>query len=628
MGYRKVYYNEMWEIIDNIAALTHEWIEDKDAISASVENLKNSSYIKGDGADNIIAYMEDIHGLVLQLINDLFFDLLERTETYRGKYQSEVDGGQSDYNKIYTTMVRDELEHGGEVSRNIDSMLNLNSEIKWEVNRARSMVQDLVWLDYPSYTDSIEEALNYAKEIATNLNDKIESYEQGQAEIFDDFDTLLNEIRSIICYQLSVTRVPMASYVKNQWQTMCDAHKLSVAATSIENDIADLEDDYKESLKNTFNREELLKQEREDEVKWIRWVATGVCIVASVAVTIACPAAGPIMLGVVGAATKTVSGITNELCDQYVETGFENGVDWSELGKVAVVSAGTGFVGGYLGGVIGGGSTAQTFIKKAGQEVGKNLIESGVESGISTAWDIGEGLINGEVDDIHDVVDIVSDELKDLGENAVGDVITGIVGTAFDDVIEWGDDKIFKDIKDGIGKDIGKATYSTVTDVVGDAFKNVPADIGKEVYNVIVRDEEFNINDVTDNFKENFSAEKLVENGLGGFVKNIAKESFVDSDKKFSDQMKNEAGKDGKVDMVQFEDGTTVLKKDYDAAREMAKDATILDREIGSKRNKNAREILGVRTTQGATDIKVDPDKITKADYKGKSKIDKYDISK
>lgn len=627
MGY-KVYYDEIWEIIDNIKKLNNEWCDDFDRVDGCVEALKTSKYLKGEGAENIKLYMEEVHSLIVGQIFNLFTLLEKGLETYRGGYQANIDGGDgSDYGIRYTTMVQDEIECDGEVSRNLEKMLDLNSSIRWEVNSVRNSINDLLWLAYPSYTDQIEEALYNAKSIAETLNDKIHNYESEQAGCFGDVDTLVEELKNIIHYQCSINRVPIASYVKNQWSTMCNYEKLKTSSESIINQINSLEEAYQESIANTFDRQTLIdKEEREKKAKAIKWAVTGLCVIASVVVTVATAgAAAPLVVGVVGAATAAVQTGTDLVLDEYVEKGNLKEMDWANFGKEVVISAAVGFAAGYAGASIGAGSTAKTFIKKAGQEIGENLIESGTESVISAVWDIGEGMLNGEVDEIQDVVDIAFNELKDFGENAVGDVITGIVGTALDDVIDLGEDKIFKDLKDGFGKDAGKAAYSTVTDIVKDAFEDVPGDIGKEAYNVVVRDEEFDIKEVTDNFKEKFSAENLAEEGFEKFTKNLAKETAAD-DKKLKNQLKNEAGKDGKVTMVQFEDGTTVLKKDYDAAKEMSKDATVLDREIGAKRNKNTREILGVRTTQGATEIEVDYDKISKADYKGKSKIKKYNI--
>lgn len=621
MGY-KVYYDEMWEIIDNIKKLKDDWSDDFEAIRKSVEDLKSSSYIKGAGSDNIKLYMNEIHSNLIDRIEILLSLLYGSVEIYRGGYQADIDGGDgSDYGIRYTTMVEDELEYGGEVSRNIDNLIGLNSSIKWEVNSVRNSISDLVWLGEPTYADLIEGSLNLAKNIASNLNDSILVYEGSQTDSLNSVQTAIEELRNIINYQLGVSRVPMASYAQNSWASMCNYERLQTATESIVNTLnsTDFQDAYDKSIASTFDRQALIdKEEREKKAKAIKWAVTGLCVVASVAATVlTAGAAAPLVLGVVGAATAAVSTGTDILLDEYVEKGNLKEVNWVEFGAKVTISAAVGFATGYASGAIGGSSSAIN--KTIGKKIGTNLISGYAESGIEfvgdTLYDVGEKVITGKTDEIGESI---LENLDELGEKVVVDTIGGVIGTAADELVDIGGKKIFKNVKDGLKKDIGKAAYKTIGESMIGTVDNGLSAIVKEARDSKINNEDFSFEDVGKSVKEDFIND-VVTGGM-----NNAADVYIDNNlanKKFENTMKNEAGYDKKLDVVEFENGTTVLKKDYDAAIKATSQK--------GYEGKSARELLGVKTMEGATEKVVDLNKsdIKKARYQGKSETTKIKVT-
>ena len=176
MGY-KVNYDEMWELIDIIQSNTWKWFEQLQVVSEKYTALNDSNLFKGNGATSINAYLNDIHGTILQQFYRLLELLAKGSNCYRYGYQDQIDGGDSSKTGVlHTTMVQDEIEEGGEVCRNIMSMIDLNSYIKTESDSIRRSIQDILGLAALVYPDKIEDALDGAKRKATNLHNSIVNY--------------------------------------------------------------------------------------------------------------------------------------------------------------------------------------------------------------------------------------------------------------------------------------------------------------------------------------------------------------------------------------------------------------------------------------------------------------------
>lgn len=652
MGY-KVYYDEMWEIIDKIRATNGKWNEQIANVTEKCEALTDSSVFKGAGANSINTYLKEVHGTLLGQIAVLLYELESRVHTYRYGYQSSVDGGDGSATGVrHTTIVEDEIEDGGEVCRKVNDMISLNDSLRNDVNSVRRSIQDLISLAYPTSADRLEEGLYEAKKVATDLNLKVLNYENEQRSCFDAVDSLISELKSIVDTQLSDHRVPVASYKSGAITQMCNYESLVLASEKVIKDINDLEDTYSQALELTFDRGELLeaeRAEREKTGKILKWVVVGVCLVASVAVTVATAgAATPLVLGIAGAATGAVSAGANNVIDQYVEKGDLRGnFEWSDFGKDVLIGGAVGFATGYVGGAISAGSTAgQTFGQKVINNFATEVVGEVTEHTLSATWDVTEGVITGKITDIQGVITEIESEQRELLGDVVKDGIGCIVGTALDGAIEFGDDKLFDKAKDGVGKTIGKVAYTTVTDVTKGVSEDILTSFTDEVVDSVVDTQRgFEWANVQESFEEAVSGQNIVEKTLNSWAEQGQEEiedklienykwddqdhKFVkeyDEDRKFKAEMKRKADENDKVTMIQFEDGTIVTKEDYETAKANIKTYTELDKEVGYKRNKNIREVLGVKTTQGATEIKVDYDQLKKADYKGKAKVDKYEI--
>ena len=131
---------------------------------------------------------------------------------------------------------------------------------------------------------------------------------------------------------------------------------------------------------NEQARIEILQKEYEDRkntANVINWVVTGLCIVGSVALTVAtCGGAAPLTVALTAGAISAGGGVimagTQSITSQWVETGDLSKTNWLDVGKCSLLGGATGFVTGFVGAGAGGFITS----KLAGATITAPLVNS------------------------------------------------------------------------------------------------------------------------------------------------------------------------------------------------------------------------------------------------------------
>ena len=105
-------------------------------------------------------------------------------------------------------------------------------------------------------------------------------------------------------------------------------------------------------------------EERQQTATIINWVVTGLCIVGSIAITVAtCGAASPLAVALTVGAVSAGSGVimagTQSITSQWVETGDLSKTDWLDVGKCSLIAGVTGFVTGFVSAGVGGVVTSK-----------------------------------------------------------------------------------------------------------------------------------------------------------------------------------------------------------------------------------------------------------------------------
>lgn len=439
MAYKKVYYKELWDRSNSIQKACASWSQSTEAFNGKVKDLMQNDGFKGKGADEIKAYFSDIHKVLPQLIGSLSSTLALLAIDYYGYYKIKVDKGSGKgSSEWYTTFKADELKPNGTVDNRFKEYMKIADFIRDEANRISRSVNDLAYLPQIKDDDIINK-LKRAAKYATEVNGKIESYEAGLISKLNSAKDLLAQINSIINYQLSDNRIPVAKYQSGSIGMMCDPEKLNASLEQCKKISDDIQaSDYFEEASNlVINHDSIIADiqhlEETESRQWIKWVAAGVTIVGGIALTVVTAgAAGPVVAVAVGAVVGAGGAAINSFADNYVENGsFTEGMDWEKFGKDVLIGGVTGAVTGYFGYANQIGSA----IKQPVTAIAKSALQSGIkiaaENGTAFAYDIGYAVIAKKPVDWNEIGKDQWDRFKKGAENVVSDAITSGIDTKF-----------------------------------------------------------------------------------------------------------------------------------------------------------------------------------------------------
>lgn len=216
------------------------------------------------------------------------------------------------------------------------------------------------------------------------------------------------------------------------------------------------------------------KQFRQTVANIAKFAVFALCAVATAAVIVGTGgAATPLVLGGVAALTSVATTATNSLADEYAEKGNFDDMDWKEFGKDITVAGVTGFITGWAGGTITEGLKGVSLVK-SGLESTHFLSRAATNACINAISDTTVGIGTRGVSNFADVMmsndlstniktignlgiygigtitnmsalksmalqddnaaRIINDsfDIKKIGKDAVGGVITGSVDEIFD----------------------------------------------------------------------------------------------------------------------------------------------------------------------------------------------------
>lgn len=674
MGY-VISYDELYSIEQEASSKCNEWMDALQGLPEIVQSLKETDDIKGELADSIKHYLDEIHLVILSGIGAV----IERYKTgfflYRDGYREKVDGG------LHTYINEEELVNIKNYYTNIYCTIGGADGINDQIGSILSSISDLIELNSPpisSVEASIEKIINHCNELDKSITEYEDAHKNSD---FADIDNTISSLISLIDNQMGSKRVSVRNYQPGLVTAMTDWNMLADSMQEIQNYLTSNES----CLVEAMAREEQMLADLKEERQWAKWLAAGICVIGSVAlIVVTAGGATPLVCAAVGAGAGLVSAAANNFADNYVEKGdFVEGMDWTKFGKDCVIGAATGAITGLLGSTAVG-SAIKKPVEKATLNIAKGVLKSGSEGLISFAFDVGDAIISGksfnEVTNI--AVDSVENMSKDILLDMAADAASGAVGGMFDshyvdknfgqslfsETMEnlaekeakmgtsifwhWGsgmvEGKNGVEILNNIERDMREGFQGFVKDEVETAFSSafdtiIDDNLGKSdsfagklgntaaktVNNTLFSTGSTFASGLTEQAMkgESFDARKFWEEDLSGgievaktAVNTIGKETVdeIYRDKKFENTLvKHDYDNDGKVEVVTFKnfDGYSVLKEDYDAAKKVAGG-------VGYE-GKRAQDILGIPRNISLSDDNVEMHKykissLEKPNYSGK----------
>lgn len=455
MAYR-VDYSALDACLSSINSQVNTWSQQLQAVSAAVKTLESSGEIAGDGADSLRAYLGSAHDVILLSLSQLISMHMQNFLLYKYDYQSNIDTGLNtviDESELYR--IRMELQMQNRAAISIDEA----------VSYTLGTVSDIVSVSWKRVygVDSAHTGLaNYI----TDLDERILALESSHcAADFAETETLLRSTQAAVNELSQRSRSPDGSHFSGtplKAETMSaliaanvQVEERSQAQAAALNAAIDNEGDRIRRMQEEAARQEAERAEREKKMKWVKWGVTGLCIVGSVAaIALTGGAATPLVVGGISAISGAAIAGTNNLADQYVETGDLSKTDWSSFGKDVLVGGVTGFVTGYAGAAVSGAVTSGL----SNTALGSSLLNSsnaltriGTGAVIGSTSQVGSGIVSrgagavatGLIEGDLNAEDVLG-EMFD-GKRIVTDAITGGASGGFVEYKQYKADMSVKD---------------------------------------------------------------------------------------------------------------------------------------------------------------------------------------
>lgn len=648
MAYKKIYYDDIWDITSNSSKKCDKWLETFSDINKSIEAFNNTCEFKGQAADNMKDYMMQVHGMLIPIIASILQAYTAKARSYYIGYKNTVDSGDgSDFGLRYTTIVFDEVSNEGSIKKAIESIKSMASQVSCDANSVKNRISHLVGISaYPKSTE-LTSALDEALKKALSVHKKAESFESSRADDFAEIDRLIAHARGIINNQLGKTRIPIISYQSGDIGSMCNVNSILVDLQATSDIIKDFEnsEDYEEAMNLAINRDALIQEEAEASRQWAQWVAIGIAAVGAIALTVVTAgAASPLICVAVGAGVGAITVASSKFADNYVKTGdFTEGMNWRDFGTEVLAGAVVGGISGYFG-AVSQGSAIKGPVKTALQISKQNIIGESADGIIK----FGSAAIFGPPDG-QTVWSVASNELQDIVASGASGFAGGLVTGKFN--VNTGDKgylqklgektaintaqvvaeegvrtswqlgesyltkhdtsefvSILKDHSkeaagniakntatsiisesfsktDDIKNTTGKVIINTIKDTGADTFGNIAEGITKRTMDYAYGDETDASKIYGDIWEKDLEGGRNVaKSAVESAGNQITNEVYKDK-KYYNDLKKIDHDHDGKIDVVQFGD-YAVTKEDYDAAVSHAGK--------GAYKNKTVQDILGL----------------------------------
>lgn len=451
MSEYRVYYDDLGEFASKVDTLCNGWDNQLTEVNNQILELMASDAIEGESAETIKRYMWQVHHATVKLLKTLVKNFNIKSKEYYLDYCELDSGDGSKYGQRYTTFVSSEIKKGGSVEKRLNGIISDTKDIRADISKIYKKVSNITEKNHSIPDDSkISKYLKDAEKKATDLDSFIQHTEHIHSYDFKDIDVMLAQISNIIEHQLSASRTHAISYHNGEIHQMCDTQQLILSAENCENAIVAFESSEKGKKASALlqERQKLIEQEEKDNRKWVKWVSTGVSVVATATVIVA-SATGVGVVGVViiGAVTGTISGATSCVSDQYYEEGNLNNLDYNELLKDSVV--------GGIGGAIGGYTAAVGFAAKAGgvaltttdrvvvaltEESAKTVTKLSVDTGAVIGYEVNR-LITGDDSGIQKQYDTLQKDTNEGVKNILVKPIKAYVSGVIEEDFKWDTEK-------------------------------------------------------------------------------------------------------------------------------------------------------------------------------------------
>ncbi|MCL2136716.1 MAG: T7SS effector LXG polymorphic toxin [Coriobacteriia bacterium] len=203
LGPYKIDFDELTVLLFTLSAYTTKWSEQLIEAYGPMSELIGMDSFQGEAAKSIKGYLEEVHGLAMGALIEIFTELLNKYLLYKDGYFTGIDASlharldEQVLDEIFDCMARSNYQFD-------DMRIGLGNDI--------ASVGDIIDLDVPP-NSQILDAYDTVKYQSHTLKAGIEDYETSHETIdFSNLDTLISKMRLYLSSQLTTTQVGPADY--------------------------------------------------------------------------------------------------------------------------------------------------------------------------------------------------------------------------------------------------------------------------------------------------------------------------------------------------------------------------------------------------------------------------------
>ena len=358
MGY-KVDFDALDTLYYSINNKAVEWSEALGGVHESVNNLAASDCITGAGAENIKSYLSEVHSMVIGLLGRIISAHADNCLLYKRAYQDNID------TSVHAVILEDELT---DIIGDLHVYQNQTYSVDCQIRSALTSISDIFYnQSYRGYS-TVDDDFETTKNKVKTLDKDIHSLENSHLNSdFTNTEVLLEKLTAYLNTQLSKPKSYKTEFSLEQAQKDPTLQEIALAYKALSEESDAKRTALKTAGENEQARVEILQkeyEERQQTATIINWVVTGLCIVGSIAITVAtCGAASPLAVALTVGAVSAGSGVimagTQSITSQWVETGDLSKTDWLDVGKCSLIAGVTGFVTGFVSAGVGGVVTSK-----------------------------------------------------------------------------------------------------------------------------------------------------------------------------------------------------------------------------------------------------------------------------
>ncbi|MEE3497712.1 MAG: T7SS effector LXG polymorphic toxin [Ruminococcus bromii] len=358
MGY-KVDFDALDTLYYSINNKAVEWSEALGGVHESVNNLAASDCITGAGAENIKSYLSEVHSMVIGLLGRIISAHADNCLLYKRAYQDNID------TSVHAVILEDELT---DIIGDLHVYQNQTYSVDCQIRSALTSISDIFYnQSYRGYS-TVDDDFETTKNKVKTLDKDIHSLENSHLNSdFTNTEALLEKLTAYLNTQLSKPKSYKTEFSLEQAQKDPTLQEIALAYKALSEESDAKRTALKTAGENEQARVEILQkeyEERQQTATIINWVVTGLCIVGSIAITVAtCGAASPLAVALTVGAVSAGSGVimagTQSITSQWVETGDLSKTDWLDVGKCSLIAGVTGFVTGFVSAGVGGVVTSK-----------------------------------------------------------------------------------------------------------------------------------------------------------------------------------------------------------------------------------------------------------------------------